>query len=420
MPAEQAPLASGEGYRALLRNHRYRTLLGSEVALLVGHGLFITILPWLMLDVTGSDSAVGWATTARFLPYLLLAVPAGALVDRVDRRRSMMTVCLLGAALALLVPILHASRTLAGGHALLIASLLSALVMLFQLARSSIIPEIVPRQELVTANAANIIVAGLAVIAGNALVGPVVRTIGLANGFAVYAGALALSAVLLSPLALVSAAERGVQRQRVQWGDLLEGLSFVWHDGVIRRLFLLDALYFVLASGMLMTGIPLFVKDVLHAGPEVYGYTQIAGNAGMLVGALWLGQYGHHLPKGRVIVSAWLGYGLALMAYPVFGTLPAALAASFVASVIGNLIPASERSLLQERVPEGLVGRVFGVWGIIAPGAGTFSGVIGGALADVLPSGLLIALGAAVACANGLIGRVTGLWEDSATSGGPR
>jgi uncharacterized membrane protein len=192
----------------------------------------------------------------------------------------------------------------------------------------------------------------------------------------------------------------------------VQGLTYVWHDPTIRSTFLLDALYFVLADGMLMTGIPLFVKDVLHAGPEVYSYTRIAGNAGMLLGALWLGQFGRTLPKGRVIVWAWLGYGLSMMAYPLFRSLPAAILASCFASMIGNMIPTSGRSLLQERVPQELLGQVFGVWSIIAPGVGAFSGLIGGALADVLPATGLIAIGAAVACSNGLLGRLGALWQD--------
>lgn len=59
-----SPDAMPHGYQALLHNPAYRTLLGSDVLAQIGASLYLTILPWLLLEITGSDSAAGWATTA--------------------------------------------------------------------------------------------------------------------------------------------------------------------------------------------------------------------------------------------------------------------------------------------------------------------------------------------------------------------
>jgi DHA3 family macrolide efflux protein-like MFS transporter len=415
VPKQLSPDAAPRGYQALLNNRTYRTLMGSEVMGHVGRSLYLTVLPWLVLEVTGSNSAVGWATTAIYLPYLVFAVAAGTLVDRLDRRRMMIAVNLLRALLAAAVPMLHVAGILAGWHILLIAFLLSSLDGLFYLGRSSVVPQIVPREEIVTANSAITVLVGLAMMAGTVLVGPVVHVLGLANASAFYVATLILSTFLLSPLQLPPQTGQGERVHRLTWRDLLQGVSYVWHAPVVRTIFMLDALYFVLADGMLRTGVPLFVKDVLHAGPEVYGYIQTAGNAGMLLGALWLGRFGRSLRKERLIVLGWLGYGLSLISYPLFRAFAPALAASFFSLMIGNLIPTCGASLLQERVPQELLGRVFGVWNMIAPGSGSFSGIIGGALAGVLPASVLIMLGAAVSCGNALLGRIGGLWHDSAT-----
>jgi DHA3 family macrolide efflux protein-like MFS transporter len=415
---DRSPAMPPHGYQALLHNPAYRTLLGSEVLAHVGGSLYLTILPWLVLEVTGSDSAPGWATTAVYLPFLLFAVPAGTLVDRVDRRRLMIAVNLLRTLLAAAVPLLNMAGVLAGWHTLLNALLLSALGVLFYLGRSSLLPQIVPREEIVTANSANAVLIGLAMIVGTALVGPVVRVLGLANAFVVYAGTLILSTAFLSSLELPSQLVESEEAPHLAWRDLLQGASYVWHDPIVRTIFLLDALYFSVADGMLMAGLPLFVRDVLNAGPETYGYIRTAGNAGMLLGALWLGRFGRSLNKERLIVLGWLGYGLSLLSYPLFRAYAPALAASFFSLMLGHLIPTCGASLLQERVPQRLLGRVFGVWNTIAPGAGSFSGVIGGALAGVLPATTLIALGAAVSCGNALLGRISGLWHGDAPKNG--
>jgi MFS family permease len=410
------PSTPSSGYHALLHNAAYRTLLSSEVLGHVGWSLYFTVLPWLLLDLTGSNSAPGWATTAVYLPFLLLAVPAGTLVDRVDRRRLLIAANALRAVLAAVAPLLYMARVLTAWHVLFSAFCLSAMNLVSYLARASLLPQIVPQREILTANSANLGVLGLATIAGAAAVGPVVRTLGLVNASAVVAVALMVAAALAALLRLPPEAARAAKVDPLTWVDLLRGVSYVLRDPLVRILFLLDALYFVLGDGMLRTGLPLFVKDVLGAGPEVYGYLRTAGNAGMLLGALWLGRYGKRFDKRKLVVLAWMGYGLSQLGFPLFRSIAPALAASFFSLLIGNAIPACEGSLLQEKVPQEVLGRVFGVWNMIAPGSGAFSGLIGGAVAGAVPATTLIAFAAGVSCFNVVLGVAGGLWRGEAAS----
>lgn len=411
MAETRASVAALGGYRALLSNRAYRTVLGSEILVHLGGSLYGTILPWLMLEITGSRRATGWATTAVYLPYLLVAVPAGTLVDRTDRRRLIITAYLLRAFLTAAIPVLHATGALAGWHVLSNAALVSSFALVSYLVRSSVIPQIVSKEEIVTANSANSVLIGLAMMTGTAMVGPVVQVLGLANAFTVSVAMSLLAAGLASSLDLPSQVAQRGGSQSLAWRDLVQGLSCVWHDPVIRVVFSLDALYFILGEGVLKAGQPLFVKDVLHAGPEVYGYLRAAGNAGMLVGAFLLGRFGRDVNAQRLIVLCWLGYGLSLLSYSLSSALVPALVASFVSLMIGHLIPTLSASLLQQRVSHELVGRVFGVWNMIAPGSGSFSGILGGELARLLPPSAMIAFGAAVSVGNALLGAVGGLWH---------
>ena len=411
MPNERAPVPSRGGYRALAGNSGYLTLAASTALIHFSHSLHMTILPWLVLDVTGSKSSIGWATTATFLPYALLSIPAGIMVDRHDLRRVMIASMLACSLAAAAIPILYAAGVLAGWHVLLLVFLLFSVNTPSYLARSALLPRIVPQENIITANSATAVLIGLAMMLGSAVVGPVVEAVGLANGFAVCAGALALAALIVSQLEVPADADQDEASRHPGWRDLSQGIAYAWREPVVRTVFMLDALYFLFAHGSLQTGKPLFVKDVLGAGPQVHSFLQVAFNAGMLLGALWLGQIGSHLHKGRVIVLCWLGYGLSQLSYPLFRTLGPALVASFLVGMIGNVIPTCAASLLQERVPQKLLGRVFGVWNTLAPGSGFLSGAIAGALAGVLPATGLIALSAAISCGNSLLGRVSALWR---------
>ena len=246
----------------------------------------MTILPWLVLEVTGSNSSVGWATTATFLPYALLSIPAGIIVDRHDLRRVMIASILACALVAVAIPMLHAAGVLAGWHVLLLIFLLFSFNTPSYLARSALLPRIVPQENIITANSATLVLVGLAMMLGSAIVGPVVETVGLANGFAVCAGALALAALIVSRLEAPANADQDEASQHPSWRDLSQGIAYAWREPVVRMVLMLDALYFLLAHGSLQTGKPLFVKDVLGAGPQVHSFLQVAHNAGMLLGAL--------------------------------------------------------------------------------------------------------------------------------------
>jgi MFS family permease len=200
-------------------------------------------------------------------------------------------------------------------------------------------------------------------------------------------------------------------KQSLSWSGVLQGVSLAWRDPVVRSMLLLEVVYFSFADGPITVGIPLFVKDVLHAGPAAYGYIRTANYLGLMVGALWLGRNGRHVHKGRVILLGWLGFGLSLIGYPLFHALAPALVAAFVANMVGNLIPMCEGTFIQERVPRDKIGRVSGVWNMIAPGWGVFSGLAGGALARAVPAAMLILFGAVVSCGNALLGLRAGMWR---------
>jgi hypothetical protein len=237
-----------------------------------------------------------------------------------------------------------------------------------------------------------------------------VRSLGLANAFAIHAVSLFLAALSFNALKLPPSPQSDTAHYATLQG-IRQGISYAWGDPVVRTVLLLDALYFAVADGMITTGVPLYVRDVLHAGPEVHGYVQVARNGGMLLGALWLGGLGRRLRTGRIIAWSWAIYGLALLSHWLFPSLAPVLVANVVMGMSGNLIPACGTSLLQERVPQGLLGRVFGVWNTIAPGGGAFSGAIAGVLASVLPATGLLALSAVISWANGLFARRSRLWH---------
>jgi len=299
--------------------------VAAELVMRLGHSLFAAALPWWMMEAWGSDRGAGWATVALHLPYLVLSLPAGATVDRVGRRRLMVAVSLGGAAVAAVIPLLHGAGLLDRWLAFVLAVLLSSTSLVLHLARSSLLPELVSETTLTRANAISSIIIGMSLAAGNALIGPVTAAVGLSGYFHVPAATLLLSAVLLATVS--RRPDAGVSRRPRGPGlsDLGEGLRYAWSDDVVRQLFALDAPYFVLASGLFATGMPLFVGNSLSGGAAMYGYIGMAGNLGMLVGALFISRLDAVMRRTRLITVAWLCYGAALLGHPLLHSLPGSL-----------------------------------------------------------------------------------------------
>jgi MFS family permease len=303
--------------------------------------------------------ALGVVGLVRVAPIVLLSLWSGAAADAVDRRRLMLaTQTALGLVAATL-----AGLTLAGTVTVTTVYALAALGAaggaLDGPARQALVPALVPREDLPNAVGLNTIMFQTAAVAGPALAGGIIATLGVGATYALNAASfLAVIVALARMRGLPSPppAEPGA----LGLGAVREGLRFVFGTPLIRSTMLLDGLatFFSSATALL----PLFAQDVLVVGPTGYGWLYAAPSVGAFVAsAAMVRQVDRIERRGAVLLWAVAAYGGATVAFGLSGRFWLsflALAATGAADTVSMVLRGVIRQL---ETPDRLRGRMVGV-----------------------------------------------------------
>jgi MFS family permease len=360
-------LSSGliPGGFAVFRQRAFILYLGTRLFSALAAQMIIIAVGWQVYHLTGRVLDLGLVGLSQFLPFLCLSLFAGHAADRYDRRAIIL--CCLTAYLACALLLLIFARR--GNASVLpifgVLALLGIARSFMMPASQSFLPNIVPLGMLGNAVAISSSAFQLANIVGPSLGGLIYaygESVKWAPGGAqwVYGGAAGLltGAVLL--LVFVGSRRAGAgDRAQFSWGHLLEGLRFTWHRKTVLGAISLDlfAVLFGGASALL----PAFTRDVLHAGPEVFGYLRAAPGLGAVAMAVWLAIRPITRRVGVYMFGGVAIFGLGTVIFGLTSHFWVALAALSLMGG-GDMVSVYVRGLLvQLETPDTIRGRVSAV-----------------------------------------------------------
>ena len=264
--------------RSPFRHRDFRIFWTGSFCASIGSQFNTVAMAWQIYELTHSPFQIGLLGLARAVPQIVLLLFAGLLADAINRRKLMMYTqtghCCVSASLALLTFAGKASPEM-----LYIATILLALLSSLELpSRQSLIPNLVPRQDLPQALALQSTQRHVPMIAGPSLAGVVLLLSGPAACYMV--DALGWLAMMLSLMLLRTKITEGGGLRTVSLRSLQEGIQFVLRHGVIMPLMLLDfgATFFGNLRGLL----PIYAKDILAVGPTGLGVLYSARAVGSL------------------------------------------------------------------------------------------------------------------------------------------
>jgi len=348
---------------AVLKQRDFSLYVGARLLSSVAAQMIIIAVGWQVYHLTGRVLDLGLIGLSQFLPFLCLSLLAGHAADLYDRR-VIISLCLLVFLACSLALLALAQANLASAVPIFVVLAVLGVARAFLTpASQSFLPNIVPTAALGNAVAINSSTFQAASIAGPSI-GGLVYAFGEsygANGGArwVYAVAAALLAGALGMLALIHSRRSPLDRSAASWGSLLEGLRFIWRRKTVLGAVSLD-LFAVLFGGATAL-LPAFTKDVLHAGPEVFGLLRAAPGIGAVVTALWLA---FKPVTRRVGVYMFAGVAIFGASTVVFG-LTRHLWLALIALVLmgaGDMVSVFIRMLLvQLETPDEIRGRVSAV-----------------------------------------------------------
>jgi len=312
---------------------------------------------------------------AEIAPVLLLAPVAGPIVDRFPRVRVMITADLARVLMAAVLIVWHDQLPVV----YLVAFGLSAGAVFFNPAASSLLPSLVPDDELVAANSGIWSAGVLTQVALAPVAGLVAATAGFEWAFALNTASFALSALALGGL---EAEEEPLPvTSGTIWRQGIESLSLLASDPMLRALAVAQALA-ALSAGATSALLVLLAADHLEVGGGGYGAMIAAIGVGAFVGPLLLTRLADQLRRPVVIFGAFGVRGVVDLVLATVVTLPVALGSLVLYGLGTSTGSVSFSSLIQSRVAARLRGRVFSAFDVIWQSMRLVSLVLGGFLAE--------------------------------------
>ncbi len=378
----------------LLSNSRFVQLWIGQAASFVGDAVSMVALVVLIVQITGSASAVGGALVARLLPTL--ASPfLGVLADRLDRRAILVASDL---ARALLAVGLVFARDLAVLYVLIF--LMGAARALFNPTVRAAFPSVVGGGDLTRANSLISATFSVSITVGPALGGLLVAGIGVRAAFLLDAATFLFSAALLYRIPLPRAESESGEGF---FTELRAGLGYLARARVPLAM-VAGAFLTVLATDLATPAEVFLAKQTFGTGDTGYGLLVGVWGAGMVIGSACMGVLGDRVPLLPVYFVGLFAWALAFVGTgisPAFAAVLGALAVAGVANGIDNVVT---DTVLQKRVPEALLGRVFSVRFTGYSAAETLAYPLGGLFVDAFgPRPTYIVSGFATAGAGVLI-----------------
>ncbi|MBI3746554.1 MAG: MFS transporter [Chloroflexi bacterium] len=432
MTREPPAPTGGTGTAAVLRNRPFLLLWLSQLATQVGSNMVLYGLTVVVLDSTRLSSAVSLLFLTFLVPAVLFSAVAGVYVDRLDRRLVLVVTNILRAAVMVAIWAVTRNVTLI----LILNVLVSGLTVFFAPAEAAMIPYVVPRHQLVSANGLFTLTLNAAFALGYALLGPLIVKVsgGPEPVLLVVAVLYGIAAVFCFTLpsntpvettsegmpSPVHEAELAVQGTLSQ---LREGAAYIRSNRAISW----SLVYLGIAASLVgVIGVlgPKFADDTLGLGTQDLFLVVLPLGAGIVMGVLLLNSYGRLIARRRAIEGGLIALGAMLAALTASGPISRALTGTtqhlsdvgavtsliavviviaFLAGIAYGIVAISSQTQLQEDLPEEVRGRVFGVLNMLVSVGSFLPIIIVGPISDLVGTTTVLLLVAVGVLASGVV-----------------
>jgi MFS family permease len=377
---EPATVAAPEKVPPLGRNRDFLLLWTGAGISFLGSRVSAIAYTLLVFWATGSASQAGLVSFAALLPNLVVQLPAGALVDRWDRRWTMI-VCDIGR----MVAIASVAIAVFLGHIwlpqlMVVAFVEASMTVFYRLAERAAVRNVVPRNQLNAALARNEARGQAAGLLGQPG-GTLFFSLSQWSPFGFTAGAHLVSLITLLFIKKDLQGERPDKHKPPRIiARVVEGFQFVWTQRYLRR-----ALALIAASNLLFQVLSLGVIVIVkHNGgsPATIGFILIVNGIGGMIGALTSNFYMHRWGIRRIIMGANISWAL-LMPLFAFTHNPIALAAIYSAIIYGAGVSNVAGMVYQVKTtPDNMQGRVGSISALLASGANSIGALVAGFTLD--------------------------------------
>jgi predicted MFS family arabinose efflux permease len=368
-------------------------------------------LGWLVYEMTGSPVMLGLMHTLRSSPFLFAGPIAGVAADRMDRRKLLLMMQPLVAIASLTMAVLTINGWLQVWHIFAFTLFASTIWAFNNPIRQALVPNLVPRHDVMNAIALSSAAFNIFKVVGPALGGVLIVWFGPGGNFLVEFGVWMLVLVLFFRMRVPPTPPNA--RRESALANLKEGCVYIWHQPLLRTLLIASLVppIFVMPAAQWL--LPVVQKDILHVGADGLGLLMASGAVGAVISTMVLAGADNRLRHHGILMVVFIGLmGATIVIFAYMTELWSACLILAINGAVQMVYYTVSNTMLQLIVPDELRGRVNSIfmtqWGI-GPIGTLFAGV---AIERVGPQTTLAAMGAAVvALAVVLFWRAPSLWQ---------
>ncbi len=399
---EPAPDWKPDPY-GVLRNRDFRTYLSGKLVATVGQQMFAMALGWELYERTHSALALGFVGLTQVIPMLVCTLPAGHFADRYNRKRIIVLMTMILAAVNLALAGISAAR--APVLLIYLCLIVSGTARTFLSAASaSFLPQLVDRKDLSRAVTWSSTVFQTSSITGPAVAGVILHfTHHAAPIYALNALAALISSALIGR---VHQHHVAVEHAKTTLKTMLTGFSFVFTNRIILGIITLD-MFAVLLGGATAL-LPIFAKDILFVGPSGLGLLQAALPTGAIVCSFIMAHQPPLQKAGHSLLWAVTVFGLATVAFGYSRWFWFSFLMLFVCGTADNVSVVVRHTLVQLLTPNEKRGRVSAVNNLFIGTSNELGEVESGTVAHWFGPALgnTIATGAMISVVSGGVGTI--------------
>jgi len=364
----------------------FKTILLYRVGNTLSYQIMMVAVGWHLYEITHSVVSLGLVGLAELVPYFVFALYSGHAVDHYSRKKIAAVACCIHMSVALFltaialgwlsppVPLIYTAVALIGvGRAVM------------RPAYQALFGQVIPREHLARYTAYASSAFQICVVAGPGLGGLLIGFAGLEWTYlvAAIAGAIGLYGVSL------------IKVKQENTGNLsgnflksfLEGFHYVKRHELILSTMALDM--FAVLFGGAVSILPAFVKEVLHAGPEILGILRAAPAAGAVITGIYLASRPPVMDSGKYLLLAVAGFGLAIIAFGLSNSLWVCAFFLFISGCCDSVSVVIRGSIIQLTTPDHMRGRIGAINGIFIGSSnelGALESGIAASLMGLVPS----------------------------------
>jgi MFS family permease len=388
-------------YRQAFQFRSFRLFWLGFTFSILGDAMTRTALIWFVYETTNSAKALGLLTLFYTGPVIVGGIMAGWLLDRFDRRRVILVDNLIRGVAVALVPFLYARGQLALWHVYGVAAMYGILMMIQLAGSPALVPDLVPKRYLDTANALETLSFTMASVIGPTLAGLLIARIGAPNVVIVdsvtyFAFAMILMYVRLPKKEMSSSIVKTTYR-------LQEAVQLLLQNKILLSTTLMF-MAFNLGYGLMVVWLPIYVDQVLGGSAELYGILLGFIAAGEMISSILAGGLIFSLSLGILICLAQFAAGLSLS---ILLLKPDTWRAILSLSLFGFFhapLTIWAQTLRMQIIPEGLRGRTFALLRTLMQGTSPVGGIVAGFMLPVVGIFAMIGLSVSLIGTPGLLG----------------